>query len=42
VRAALKYRVSVPQVDAITSDILDNWGAQSDADDRSSTENPSH
>ena len=28
VRAALKYRVSVPQVDAITSDILDNWGAR--------------
>jgi hypothetical protein len=42
VRAALKYRVSVPQVDAITGDILDNWGAQSDADDRPSTENPSH
>jgi len=34
VRAALKYRVSVPQVDAITSDILENWGAQSDEDDR--------
>jgi len=32
VRAALKYRVSVPQVDAITSDILDNWGAHADDD----------
>jgi hypothetical protein len=32
VRAALKYRVSVPQVDALTSDILENWGAQSDAE----------
>jgi len=31
VRAALKYRVSVPQVDAMTSDILDNWGAQSES-----------
>lgn len=37
VRAALKYRVSVPQVDAITQDILENWGAQSDADDDSSS-----
>ena len=42
VRAALKYRVSLPQVDAITSDILENWGAQSDADDRPSTTDPSH
>lgn len=25
VRAALKYRVSVPQVDALTQDILENW-----------------
>ena len=33
VRAALKHRVSVPQVDAITQDILDNWGARTDADD---------
>ncbi|MFB6247092.1 MAG: hypothetical protein ABEL97_00815 [Salinibacter sp.] len=32
VRAALKHRVSVPQVDAITQDILDNWGARTDAD----------
>jgi len=30
VRAALKYRVSVPQVDAITNDILENWGAQTE------------
>ena len=33
VRAALKHRVSVPQVDAITKDILDNWGARTDAGD---------
>jgi hypothetical protein len=33
VRAALRHRVSVPQVDAITQDILDNWGARTDADD---------
>ena len=33
VRAALKHRVSVPQVDAITQDILDNWGARTDTDD---------
>lgn len=33
VRAALKHRVSVPQVDAITQDILDNWGARTDAED---------
>jgi hypothetical protein len=33
VRAALKYRVSVPQVDALTSDILDNWGAQTEGSD---------
>jgi hypothetical protein len=33
VRAALKYRVSVPQVDALTSDILDNWGARTGSDD---------
>ena len=32
VRAALRYRVSVPQVDALTADILENWGAQTDAD----------
>ena len=32
VRAALKYRVSVPQVDDITRDILENWGAHSDSD----------
>jgi len=31
VRAALRYRVSLPQVDAITKDILENWGARSDA-----------
>jgi hypothetical protein len=33
VRAALKYRVSVPQVDAITEDILENWGARADDED---------
>lgn len=37
VRAALKYRVSVPQVDAITSDILDNWGAHADDDNSSAS-----
>jgi len=37
VRAALKYRVSVPQVDALTRDILENWGAQSDADSDSAS-----
>jgi len=31
VRAALRYRVSLPQVDAITQDILENWGARADA-----------
>lgn len=30
VRAALKYRVSVPQVDALTSDILETWVASSE------------
>lgn len=34
VRAALKYRVSVPQVDAITKDILENWGAHSEAEEK--------
>lgn len=38
VRAALKYRVSVPQVDALTSDIIDNWVTESEA---SGTETPS-
>lgn len=33
VRAALKYRVSVPQVDALTSDIIDNWVAETEAAD---------
>jgi hypothetical protein len=33
VRAALRHRVSLPQVDAITKDILENWGARSDARD---------
>lgn len=45
VRAALKYRVSVPHVDAITSDILENWAARSDAvedsDPAASTEDES-
>lgn len=27
VRVALKYRLSLPQVDAITQDILENWGS---------------
>jgi hypothetical protein len=35
VRAALKYRVSVPQVDAITSDILDHWGTTTESGDDS-------
>jgi hypothetical protein len=34
VRVALRHRLSVPQLDAITTDILKNWGAHSD-DDRS-------
>jgi len=33
VRAALKYRVSVPQVDALTSDIIDNWVTESESSD---------
>ena len=39
VRAALKYRVSVPQVDTMTTDILANWGARTkaSADPASST-----
>lgn len=32
VRAGIKYRESVPQVDAITKDILENWNARSDAE----------
>lgn len=36
VRAALKYRVSVPQVDAITSDILENWGARTEGKEKDS------
>jgi len=36
VRAALKYRVSVPQVDALATDILANWQARTDADRASS------
>jgi hypothetical protein len=32
VRAALKHRVSVPQVDALATDILANWHARTDAD----------
>jgi hypothetical protein len=31
VRAALKYRVSVPQVDALTTDILKHWGPRADS-----------
>lgn len=30
VRAALTYRVSVPQVEALTNDILANWGARTE------------
>ncbi len=37
VRAALKYRVSVPHVDALTSDILENWGTRTDAASGSSS-----
>jgi hypothetical protein len=40
VRAALKYRVSVPQVDALTSDILENWGARTESDDPDRTPSP--
>lgn len=32
VQAALKYRVSVPQVDALASDILANWSTRTDAE----------
>lgn len=39
VRAALKYRVSVPQVDALTSDILENWGTWTDEASGSSSRN---
>ncbi len=28
VRAALKYRVSVPQVDDLTKDVIENWGME--------------
>lgn len=43
VRAALKYRVSVPQVDALTSDIIDNWVAENEAgDDENSAPSPSN
>ncbi len=31
IQAALKYRVSVPQVDALTNDIIENWGTQTEA-----------
>lgn len=31
IRAALKYRVSVPQVDVLTNNILENWGTRTDA-----------
>jgi len=41
VRAALRYRVSVPQVDALTADILENWGAQTDADADPDASSPS-
>jgi hypothetical protein len=34
-RAALKYRVSVPQVDAITKDIIENWDTKSGSTDDS-------
>lgn len=41
-RAALKYRVSVPQVDALTSDIIDNWVAESETtDDETPAPSPS-
>jgi hypothetical protein len=32
VRVALKHRLALPQVDAITEDILENWGARSTND----------
>lgn len=34
VRVALKHRLALPQVDAITKDILENWGARTDSDSR--------
>jgi hypothetical protein len=37
VRGALKYRVSVPQVDDITKNILDNLHGHQDADEDAST-----
>lgn len=40
VRAALKYRVSVPQVDALATDILANWRAQTDADPEPASSTP--
>lgn len=32
VRVALKHRLALPQVDAMTEDILENWGPRPDAD----------
>ena len=36
VRVALKHRLALPQVDAITEDILENWGARTDAEKETS------
>lgn len=38
VRLALKYRLSVPQVDAITQDIIENWTSHETDSDRSDSE----
>lgn len=35
-RAALRYRVSVTQVDALTAEILENWGTRTQTSDDSS------
>ena len=32
VRVALKHRLALPQVDAITEDILENWGARTESE----------
>lgn len=41
VRAALKYRVSVPQVDALTKEVVENWGTAAGSEDDAGRD-PSH
>jgi len=41
VRVALKYRLAVPHVEAITSDIIDNWGARTGSSPASADESES-